>query len=156
MKNIAELIHQLESRISEHALHNPDISNGSVGWHIEHSLLTLNIIIEALKKSEPSNFNSKFDFRRLIVLTVGKIPRGKIKAPKLVQPSTVIDPPALLQHLLLTKENLKALDSLSKGHFFSHPFLGDFRLKQAVKFLCVHTNHHLSIINDIINSRKAG
>ncbi len=81
-------------------------------------------------------------------------PRGKVKAPKAVQPATNFNFETLHQHICLSREGLKTLEHLSAGHYFTHPFLGDFKLKAAVKFIKVHTNHHLHIINDIVRSKK--
>jgi hypothetical protein len=154
MEKLDALIAKLESSIEDHAIINASVSKASVGWHIEHTLLTLDLIISALSKSNPSEYKRTFDIRRTILLVFGTIPRGKIKAPKVVQPTSSIDFNTLQRHIAHTREKLKALDSLTPGHYFTHPFLGDFRLKQAIRFLQVHTNHHLSIIHDVVKSKK--
>lgn len=154
MKSLETLITELESRIPDYAIVNPEISKSPVGWHIEHTLLTLNVVYNAMKQSNPGDYNATFDIRRMIVMVLGKIPRGKVKAPKAVQPTTSYTAQTLQQHVAHTRENLRRMEGLSPDHYFKHPFLGDFKLKPALKFLTVHTNHHLQIINDIIKSTK--
>jgi hypothetical protein len=154
MIKLEDLVSKLESKISDYEFINPSISKGSVGWHIEHSLLTLNLIIDALSKSNPNDYKRRFDIRRSIVIFLGKIPRGRVKAPAVVQPTANFNPDTLQQHIFISREKIKTLEHLSQGHFFTHPFLGDFKLKQAVKFLKVHTKHHLDIIYDIVKSKK--
>lgn len=154
MEKLDALIAQLESKIADHKLINASVSKASVGWHIEHALLTLDIIIDALNQSNPGDYKRTFDIRRSVVILFGFIPRGRIKAPKVVQPSANFNYNTLQQHLSRSREKLKTLDRLNRGHFFKHPFLGDFKLKPAVTFLKVHTKHHLTIINDIVKSKK--
>ena len=59
------LIAQLEATIPYYETTNPAISAGSVGWHIEHSLLTLNGIANSLIQSDPAAYKWKFNFIRI-------------------------------------------------------------------------------------------
>ena len=150
MRKLEALIHNLESYVPQHALLHTKISKGSIGWHIEHCLLTIDVVVNALKRSDGQNYQRRFDFRRFYVLTSGKIPRGKVEAPTLVRPVADLDGASLRQHLSKCMENISIIEHLSSEHFFTHPFLGDFKLKPAVKFLAIHTHHHVNIIKDII------
>lgn len=154
MRKLERLILELEKNISHHELMIPDISKGSVGWHIEHSLLVLNLVTGALAKSNPGDYKGKFDIKRAVVMLTQKIPRGKFKVPTAVQPSTNFNRDTLEQHIILTREKLRTLKDLSPRHFFTHPFLGDTKLKPATKFLFIHTNHHYHIIQDIVKSKS--
>ena len=156
MKKLEALVAALENKIPRQAMVNENISKASVGWHIEHSLLTLNVVAEALRKSNPSAYNRKFSLNRIMLVALGKIPRGRIKSPPPVRPTIAFTDATLREHILLTRKNLEALRSLEKDHFFKHPFLGDFKLQPAIRFLRIHTNHHLGIINDIISSKDNG
>ena len=89
---------------------------------------------------------------RIILVTLGKIPRGRIQSPAPVRPSMEFSEQTLKAHICLTMQNLDDLKHLGKDHFFKHPFLGDFKLQAAIRFLGIHTKHHLNIIRDIINS----
>lgn len=154
MKKLEGLIFKLQTKIPHHELTASNISTASVGWHIEHSLLTLNFIIDALGKSNPADYKPTFDIRRSIVMLLGKIPRGRVQAPRAVRPATDFNIDTLHQHISLSIEKLKTLEYLNAGHYFTHPFLGDFKLEAAIRFLKVHTKHHLHIINDIVRSKN--
>ncbi len=152
MADLQKLVIELEENIRHQEKIEVHISKGSIGWHIEHCLLTINHIIAALEKSNHHDYKRSFDLRRNLVLFFGIIPRGKVKAPKRVQPQLILDEDILRQHILLTKKNLKLLNQLGSQHYFTHPFLGDFRLKPALRFMSIHTNHHLKIIREIVKS----
>lgn len=104
-------------------------------------------------KSDPQQYKKRFDYRRVVVLVFGYIPRGKVKAPKAVQPAGNLDAVSLQSHLDHTRQKLLLLTGLDEKHYFTHPFLGDFRVKPATHFLCVHTRHHLDIIREILNKK---
>ena len=152
MKNLETLLNQLESRITLFAKENHAISKSNVGWHMEHSLLDINGITKALLKSDPKDYQWKFHFIKILVLKRGKIPRGKVKAPEVVVPNKTIEEATLLTHITQTRNSLLELESISNNHYFEHPFLGKLKKKDTIRFLEIHTNHHLKIIEDIIKS----
>jgi hypothetical protein len=150
MKNIENLLIRLESKISFYEVRNQAISNSTLGWQIEHILLTINRIIGAIAKSDPQEYKWNFNFFRILVLNIKKIPRGKIKAPAVVQPNGDITIETLVTHLSKTRERIKVLQSLNKNNYFEHPYFGKLNTKQTINFLEIHTKHHLEIIEDIM------
>ena len=150
MIKLADLIKELESNIPDHEQINRAISVSSVGWHIEHSLLAINNIISALKNSEPGKYSWKFNPIRTLVLTMKNIPRGKGKAPEIVMPDDNIDEEKLKKHIQETLEKINIIERLNPDSHFEHPFFGMLNLKPSVKFLEIHTNHHIKIIKDIL------
>jgi hypothetical protein len=154
MEKLKKLIHDLESKIPNQEMLNTSISKSSVGWHIEHTLLTTNLVIEALQKSNPENYKWTFNFYRVLILTMNKIPRGKARAPKIVQPKEDFNIESLKKHLEKGKTKLTEIDAIGSTNYFEHPYFGHLKLKPTIKFLEIHTNHHLQIINDIIKSYK--
>ena len=90
----------------------------------------------------------------MVVLLTKKIPRGKAKSPKVVLPQENISNESLVRHLLLTKDSIMNLESLSKDKYFTHPYFGDLKLNQTIRFLEIHTQHHLEIIEDIISNKQ--
>lgn len=153
MEKIQQLIAQLESKIAEHETVNLEASAGSVGWHIEHSLKTIDQIVTACKASNPSAYKWKFNFKRFLIVDVlNKIPRGKVKAPKLVRPEGEISKESLELSLKNLKDNLEDWKQLDKNAYFQHPFFDELNKKATEKFLVLHTNHHFKIINDILKS----
>jgi hypothetical protein len=150
--NLTTLVNQLEHYIPKSESMDLQVSQSTVGWQIEHSLLTLNGIIVALQNSNPKEYSWNFSFMKWTILATKKIPRGKAKAPKVVVPKDTITIANLEQHLAKAKETIKCLDSVSKNHFFKHPYFGDLKKKQTILFLEIHTHHHLKIIRDIVRT----
>lgn len=151
MQELHKLLNQLESDISSFDKVNLAVSSGSVGWHIEHSLKTIDQIVTACKNSNPSNYQWRFNFNRFLILTLAKkIPRGKAKAPKIVRPEGEISLETLDMSLSKVKENLMDWKDLDKNTHFPHPFFGILNKKETANFLALHTKHHLMIIDDIL------
>ncbi len=151
MKNSLDiLLNELEAHLSNHEAMNLQVSQSTVGWQIEHSLLTINGIVGAVQKSNPKDYKWKFSLMKIIILATKKIPRGKAKAPIIVVPKADITFADLQQHLAKARETIKGLETVSKDQFFDHPYFGNLKKKQTIRFLEIHTNHHLKIIRDII------
>ena len=149
MNKLQEYLNEIETKIPKQEYINSKVSKSNVGWHIEHILLTNKMIIEAVEKSNPANYIWSFKLSRILVFTINKIPRGRAKAPKVVVPKTY-DEQTLLEHLKIVTLKIQALENMSSDKYFDHPYFGNLRLNKTIKFLEIHTNHHLEIINDII------
>jgi hypothetical protein len=149
MHKLLKQIKELESKIPNQENYNPEISKSNVGWHIEHILLTNKMILEAVEKSNPADYTWSFKLPRIVVFTMNKIPRGRAKAPKVVVPKTY-DEQTLLEHLKIVTLKIQGLENMSSDKYFDHPYFGNLRLNKTIKFLEIHTKHHLEIINDII------
>ena len=130
---------------------NQEISKGSVGWHLDHSLKVINNVSVALIKSDVRDYNSKFNLLRLITFTIGFFPRGKAKSPKRVLPPEEISIEDVKNQLDLATKNLELITALKDHQHFIHPLFKQLNKKQTIKFLRLHTNHHLKIIRDILN-----
>lgn len=150
MKNLGNLITELENKIPKQEFINEEISKSSVGWHIEHTLLAINRVIDQLKKSDPNDYKWKFSFIRILVFTINKIPRGRAQSPNSVKPSNNFTAETLKKHSETTKEKLKEFQTLKPNNYFEHPYFGKLNLKPSIKFLKIHTKHHIEIISDII------
>ena len=148
--NLAALLDQLENHIPCSESMNFSVSQSSVGWQMEHSLLTINGIITAIQNSNPKDYSSKFSLMKWIILVTKKIPRGKAKAPKVVVPKDTITKADLEQHLAKARDAIKAMEFVPKNHFFKNPYFGNLKKKQTIRFLEIHTQHHLKIIDDIV------
>lgn len=151
MKQLQELLNQIESHIPHHEKVNEKVSQSTIGWQLDHSLLVINGVVEQLKSSNPENYHWKFKWIRLLIQITNKIPRGKVKAPKSVRPIETASLEELQSKLAQARKNISTLDSLNRNNYFKHPFFGDLNLKTTIWFLKLHTNHHLKIVNDIIN-----
>lgn len=149
MKKLLDLVHELETKIPFHEKRNVDVSNSSVGWQIEHSFKVIISVIEALKKSNPEEYRRDFNLKLSIILATKNIPRGVGKAPELVQPKEESTIETLKSSLLSVIERINELEKISEKNYFKHPIFGCLNKKTTIRFLEVHTLHHLKIINDI-------
>ncbi len=132
----------------------PGVSAWSVGQHIEHSSKAVIYITGALRESQPPAPPAKWSLIRWIVLTTGYIPRGRAKAPAAVTPDGQPSEADLLALLARMEEGVAATRQLDPGAWFAHFALGIFRRDQALRFIDVHTRHHLKIMRDIVAASK--
>ncbi len=153
-QTLAGLLLRLEAAIPDCEKKSTAVSQGSVGWHVEHSLLVLEGITRLLAQSDPQEYQWTFNFRRVFVLLGKKIPRGRAQSPESVKPKQEPTETALRAHLAQTQTALVPLQSIPENHFFKHPFLGNLPKKQALLFLFIHTRHHLLIIRDILGKKQ--
>ncbi len=152
MYTINSILIDLASKFDDFNRMNTVVSKSSVGWHIEHSLKTIDQIVTACKKSDSTTYRWKFKLNRFLIIDVlHKISRGKAKAPKVVQPEGDISKESLQLHLEKVQQNLENWIDLNKNCYFTHPFFGSLNKKATEKFLVLHTKHHLQIIEDICN-----
>lgn len=151
MSKLSVLLSQLESHIVDYEKTNVAISRSSIGWHIDHSLMVINGIIDQLKKSNPEQYKWQFNWIRIFIQIINKIPRGKGKAPKAVQPSESSSIEILNSKLQIANDSIIELENLEPNNYFKHPYFGNLNLKTTIWFLELHTKHHLEIIEDISN-----
>lgn len=150
LKKINLVLIDLETQIENHDISNSNISKGDVSWHIDHSLKVINNVTSALQKSDPNVYENNFSLLGKVFFKLGFFPRGKAKAPKYVQPPEVILKEDLISQIELAKANIEAISGLDKNAYFKHPLFGNINTTRVYRFLLLHTNHHLKIINDIV------
>ncbi|MDZ4793844.1 MAG: hypothetical protein SGI83_06155 [Bacteroidota bacterium] len=153
MKNLAALINELENKLPFIDQKKETISQVTVGWHMEHSLLAFIKMISAAEQSNPENYKSTFNLKRTIVLTLGKIPRGKAKVPDSVKPAGETTMANITGLFEKAKQKAELFDKLNPAHFFTHPVFGDVKVKQARRVIAIHIYHHIKIINDILRNQ---
>ena len=150
MKKLLHLIQALESHIPKKDTIAPVVSAGTVGWHIEHSLLVIIQIIEGVKRSDPAKYKWVFNFKRLVILGSNKIPRGKAKAPDSVSPKEEANELALFESITKARNSINELLACPKNSYFIHPYFGQLNKAATIRFFEVHTKHHLKIIQAIL------
>ncbi len=143
------LLQRIEDYIENHEVLKTDISKASVGWHIDHSLKVVNNVVGALQKSDPETYKNNFSLMGKIFFALGFFPRGKAKAPKHVKPPEVILKEDLISQIEVAKNNINVISELDKNAYFKHPLFGNVNRKRVTRFLELHTNHHVKIINEI-------
>ena len=143
-------IQKIENALSHFNKENTKISKTGVDWHLDHTLRVINGISKVLIESKPEDYKWSFNFIKFLIFLKGEIPRGKGKAPKHVVASSVIIKDDVIKQIETAKKLLEKIQTLPKKSHFKHPYFGILNLKDTQKFLKIHTNHHLKIIDDII------
>lgn len=144
------IIKELESYITVKDRRNDAVSTSDIAWQIDHSLKVFNLVSDTLLNSNPELHLSKFNKWRLLCFTIGYFPRGKVKAPKFVRPPEDILIEDLNSQLKLAYQNIEKLKSVHKHAHFKHFIFGVLHKKRTIRFLQLHTTHHLKIIRDIL------
>jgi len=150
MKTLATLVTDLENALPFLDKKNEAISQVTVGWHIEHSLLALIKMITATEHSNPAEYKKTFNWKRTLVITIGKIPRGKARVPSSVKPGNEVSVTTIKPLLEKAKEKVALFETLSSDKYFTHPVFEDVKLYKARRVIAIHTIHHIKIINDIL------
>ncbi|MEL7530786.1 MAG: DUF1569 domain-containing protein [Bacteroidota bacterium] len=148
--NIQNKLLEWESHIPAKDTSDTTVSKVSVAWHLDHGLKVINRIYAALQKSEPSQYKKSYSFTRYAVYLAGAMPRGVGKAPKMVLPPEQILSEDILQQLTEARGNIDKLKQLPSRAHFKHPVFGVLNRDQSIRFLEIHTEHHLKIIRDIL------
>ena len=154
MKKINALIQKIQLHAEQLNAFAPEISTATAGWHLTHALVVIDVIVEELKRSDPTEYTYTFNWKRVWIFTFHKIPRGISKAPKAVQPNNEITLASLHSLINRVQRKLSNIDHLPKKHFFKHPYFNHLNVRATIYFLQIHTNHHLAIVKDILKSTR--
>ncbi len=155
MHELWSLLGELESKMGHYLVLSPEVSQATVGWHIEHALLALVRVVGELAASDPQALQvaqATAALKRL--LESGCIPRGKAIAPAASVPPSAPTPQSLSHCLKQAKAALEKIPNLHPNQHFTHAILGTMTTKNALEFLKIHTRHHLFIINDILKHQN--
>ncbi|MGB4446745.1 MAG: DUF1569 domain-containing protein [Cloacibacterium sp.] len=150
MKKIIAQLAEIENLKPFSHKNAPEISEASIGWHLEHSLLVISRILEGLPLSHPEKYQPKFSLAKFMVMTSGYIPRKKGKAPKFTIPTSENFLENIDNYLNSVRENLQMIKNLPSQSYIEHPYFGHLDVKQTLKFLKIHTQHHLKIAKEIL------
>ncbi|MFZ1263289.1 MAG: hypothetical protein WAT34_07230, partial [Chitinophagaceae bacterium] len=71
MKSLLSFINELENKLPFIEQKKEAVSQVTVGWHLEHSLLALIKMISAVEQSNPADIKKKFNLKRSLVLMLG-------------------------------------------------------------------------------------
>ena len=147
---LANYIKVLESHIPKYEVTNSKVSKATIGWQIDYSLKVINNVCLATQNSDPETFKNNMSFLGKLLLFLGKFPRGKAKAPKHVRPPEIIIKEDLVSQVTDAKQNIETISKLPKNAYFAYPMFGHVNTTRVVRFLEVHTKHHLKIIEDML------
>jgi hypothetical protein len=149
-EQLIPLIKKLESHITVKDIRNDSVSKSDVAWQIDHSLKVINLVSKSLILSNPIHYTNQFNKWRFLLFNLNYIPRGRAKAPKMVAPPDEISKELLESQIQLAFENIEQLKVANKNAYFKHFVFGTLNKKRTIRFLKLHTNHHLKIIKDIL------
>ncbi|MBV7268875.1 DinB family protein [Winogradskyella luteola] len=149
---LVPLLAKVENYIPHRDEINPEVSKADVAWQLDHILKTINRVTEVLEKSNPDAFKSSISGARIMSLTAGYIPRGRAQSPDVVKPPEVIVAKAIYRQLEEAKVNIAKLKELDENSNFEHFVFGQLNKAQTIRFMEVHTKHHLKIVDDILNN----
>lgn len=150
MKKLVKLLDQLESYVLLSTTINTSVSEASIGWHIEHACLVIIKITETIQQSNPADYASRFNIKKMVVFLTGKFPRGRAKAPNSVLPKDAINQDHLNECIAQARQSIINLNQCRKNQFFLHPIFGNLNTRQTFHFLGIHTMHHIRIVQDIL------
>ena len=150
IKRLNKLLLEIEKVIPFKDKTNTKISASDVGWQLDHSLKVINNVCTILEKKHSKKYKKDFNLWRSVLFPLGYIPRGIAKAPKFVNVQEAISTQDLYTQLNNAKIHLKNVKPLDKSAYFIHHIFGTLSKKKTLRFLEIHTKHHLKIVNDIL------
>ncbi|GAK94869.1 hypothetical protein JCM19298_1699 [Nonlabens ulvanivorans] len=132
---------------------NLEVSEASVAWHMDHIYLMVNQLHKALEYSDESIYKADSNQTRDYVFNSNTLPRGKVTAPESVRPAENVTINTLQMHYEEALATVEKFPTLAEKKHFNHPILGTMNRDETIKFLTIHTEHHLKIIRDILKDK---
>jgi len=151
--NLTAKLNEVASYIDLRDTKSLEVSEASVAWHMDHIYLMVNQLHKALKYSDESNYKAESNKIRDYVFTSNTLPRGKVTAPESVRPAENVAINTLQMHYDEALATVEKLPMLAEKKHFNHPILGTMNRDETIKFLMIHTEHHLKIIRDILKKK---
>ena len=148
--NIQKQLKEIENSFPYAKKQNNKISAVSVGWQLNHCLEVINSVTKVIPTTNPKQYKPHFNFAKVFVLLTGYIPRGKGKAPNLLNKKDNLELDILETALTIAKSKINSLNALDQNHYFKHPYFGHLNIPKAKRFLTIHTEHHFKIVRDIL------
>lgn len=149
MKSLEQQLTELKTYIEEGDQLANSVSSKGTYWHIDHSLNVISKVIQVLKESNPDDFDPHSSFLKSVIMFTGYMPRGKGRAPKQTVNQNEINRTELKKTFKQVQSASKSVASLSNDKTFDHPLFGWLTKKETIRFIGIHTHHHLKIIRDI-------
>jgi len=140
----------------------PKISGWTIQQHLEHLWRSDRMIVDWLGRvgeGSVTTDGSGFTVPGLAVIWLGRIPRGRGRAPEVTRPAgtTPTEVAEGFEALRLHVERLgDVLDRIAGSSTTRrHPALGCYTAAQWLRFAHIHHLHHRSIIEDIRAAAKS-
>ena len=130
----------------------PRVSAWSPAEHLDHSI---RVTASVLKNVADSNeIAGGINLLGRIILLAGRIPRGRGRSPERFR-GALTDRTALEAAITSVEQQLATNDRallLSPKVISRHPRFAGLTAEQALRFLAIHTDHHLRIVRDILRA----
>lgn len=136
----------------------PEVSAWSTGQQLYHIAEVNTVVGKSLIRLSQSEEDQDADRRASItgvsILATGFIPRGRGNTPARLQAPPDLSRSALQSAVTKSRSCLEDVETLlallqSRKGRIQHPYFGYLRASQWVRFLNIHTAHHLKIVRDI-------
>lgn len=141
---------ELRGLLTNLDVEDPDVSAWSVGMHVQHCALAMRGIAKELLDcdSPPAGKPTAIGW---LVLKTRKIPRGGAQAPEDTIPNPDVTSKVLDGLLTVSETLLDQVPDARKSAWFQHFALGVLNRDRALRFVEIHNDHHLAIIDDILS-----
>ena len=133
-----------------------DVSAWSIGMHIHHTALAIIGVCNALSNSEPPTPSRSFSPLRFLLFRLGRFPRGRAKAPEVTLPRRDLSTDELDSCINDAANRLEDASRLPSDRWFKHFVFGVLNRDETLRFIDIHTRHHLRIIRDILVAATPG
>jgi len=156
LAEIDSLLEGGEERLGRRA---PRVSGWSVAQQIDHLLKVLSGALGRLQApGEPLAAGINWTGR--LLLGVGRLPRGVAQAPRatagLERSGAELRSAADEVRERLAEVRAGGAVLVDRRPRVRHPYFGGLSALQAIRFLAVHTDHHLRIVREILRATGAG
>jgi len=135
--------------LAEPDLRRESVSSWTPGEHLRHCGLAIAAVRRALETSSGAPPWTWRSWIGALVLRRGRLPRGRARAPAETVPDLAAAEP-LEAALARAATDLERIRALPADAWFRHFALGTLRRDRALRFLAVHTEHHLRIVREIL------
>ena len=119
--------------------------------HLDHTIKVASGLLHVLNKEEIPRLPRGISVIGRLVLLIGWIPRGRGRSPErmLPAPATVDE---LQQRLTEMDAQIERVANRTAAvpafPIVRHPVFGGLTYAQALRFIAIHTHHHLKILDD--------
>ena len=127
------------------------------GWtpseHLNHLIRVCHSVVGLLLDPAARTLSRRINFMGRVILHTGRIPRGRAKAPEqfVAVRSESAELLASLDALELAIARIPIADlPKRRDATVKHPRFGGLTPSQALRFIAVHNDHHLRIIDDML------
>jgi hypothetical protein len=119
--------------------------------HLDHTIKVASGLLHVLNKEEIPRLPRGISLVGRLVLLTGWIPRGRGRSPErmLPAPATVDELQQRLTEMDAQIERIANRTAATPAFpIVRHPVFGGLTYGQALRFIAIHTHHHLKILDD--------